>query len=220
MTKTSTSKTSKLKTKNLLNPKMNDFKKAGEILVMEKELLNGRVGFASIGATTIYEIDGSNRVTKKSRATKIPTPENYTKIYKLVFKPVMININYEKRVNALLVQAGQDPTFKSGEHYAKRFNDSLIIFQNKKDEKKLYVRIYLFETQKIYHCAYFDKNLDRIPDDKIQDLKDNYLPTRKDDKSLVKLNQYHMHNVKFLQYGEFKIEDANIDDFKKLILDY
>jgi len=213
-------KKSKLLLENLLEPNMDNFKKAGEIIVMEKEFLNGRAGIASMGATTIYEIDGSNRITKKSRATKEPTPDIYTKIIKLVFKPVLINIDYEKRVNTLLIQAGQNPDFKSGEHYAKRYKDSLIVFQNKKEEEKLYVRIYLFEDQKPFYCAYFDKELNRIPDDKIQDLKDNYLPSRKDDKSLVKLNQYHMHNVKFLKYGEFKIEDVAIDDFKKLILDY
>lgn len=214
-------KTSKELLQNILKPNMDNFKKAGEIILMEKEFLNGRSGIASIGATTLYEIRAkSNPVTVKSRATKEPTPEIYQKIIKLVFKPVLINIDYEKRVNNMLVQAGQNPDFTSSEHYAKRFNDSLIVFQNKKDEEKLYVRIYLFEDQKPFYCAYYDKDLNRIPDDKIQDLKDNYLPSRKDDKSLVKLNQYHMHNVKFLKYGAFKIEDANIEEFKNLILNY
>jgi hypothetical protein len=212
------SKKSKLLLQNILTSNMSDPEKAGQIITLEKEFLNGRAGIASLGTTTIYEIDGSNRITKKSRATKEPTPDIYHKIYKLVFRPVLINIDYEKRMNNLLIQAGQNPDFKSGEHYAKRFNDSLIVFQNKKDESKLYVRIYLFEEQKTYHCAYFDKNMNRISEDKIQDLKDNYLPTRK--KSIIPLCQYHMSNIKFLKYGEFRIEDVEIDDFKKLIMEY
>ena len=214
--------TSKILLQNLFkNPQMDDLKKAGIHLIMEKEIMNNRSGIISLIATTKYVYEkGSkkNTLTLKNRSnTEILLPENFHTIHKIVFKTVSIVHDYEKAMNNMLIKAGKNPDFKSSEHYAERFENSLLIFQHKVD-KNLYFRVYPDLCKCFNHYVkYFDSNMEEINDDLIPQLKIDHLPLPPKKKPLIAVNQYHMKNIKYVKRGKFEVIDCSIDEVKKLI---
>lgn len=210
---------SNIKLENLIEPNMDDNKKAGEIMVLEKEVMNNRSGIVSFSALTKYFYEkgnSKNTITAKSRSTKEKTPENLQVIYKLVFKTVSIAHDYETAVNNMLIKAGQNPDFEAGEHYAKRFKGSKIVFQHKV-EKNLYMRVYPNLCKCFfYYAVYFDRDLNRIDENSIEQIKADYLPLPSKKEQLVKVNQYHMRNIRYVKRGEFSIEDIQDTDIEYL----
>ena len=213
-------KTLKEKIKNLLNGKMSDEKKAGEIIVMEKEVMNNGQGFIVIGAKVIYKYvkgEKNNTLTCKARSTKNPIPERLTTIIKFVFKIVGVGYKYTTLVNNRLKEAGEKDNFVAKDTYTESVLDSNLVLKHKVKDQ-YYLRLYDDLCKGKPLSIYFDKNLDIIEDDELAQIKSDFLPLPKKSE-IVKPRNYKMENILFASYGDFTIEDIDVEELKDLLRD-
>ena len=202
----------------MLNPKMNPKTKAGEIIFMEKEIMKNGQGFISLGAKVIYFYEKANKkntLTCKARSTKEPIPENLTTIKKIVFKTVGVGFKYTKLVNNNLKKAGEKENFVAKETYTESVMGSNLILKHK-IEDQYYLRVYDNICKGLPKSVYFDKYLNVIEGDELAQIKKDFLPLPKKGE-IVKPRNYKVENVLHASYGDFSIDDVNIDNLKKLL---
>ena len=137
---------------------------------------------------------------KKSRITKVPTPDRFARISKVTLATISLGNEYEKEVNARLLKEGKDDSFKSQGTYCvplSQVDDGLkgfvhtlmnkigLTFMDKlskviykhKEREQLYVRVYP-NLAKSYqsHSVYFDANGVELTKEEFKAIEAEYLP--------------------------------------------
>ena len=173
-------------------------------------------GVFSFGAIT------EKKALKKSRISKIPTPDNLKVVYKIAFLSVSLGNNYAQAVNNRLIKEKKNPDFKSQETYTLPYQNSRIILKHKNKDQK-YLRVYpnlcvSFWTRK----EFFDSNGNHIPYSEFKELEKEYfsLPSENKKQGLdnpIIVNNYKEENVKWVKRGNLEIEKIKLDDFKKML---
>ena len=216
---------SKFLQENVLTPIMSNLEKVGQFLFLEREILKGKSGLISFGAVVIYFYEKGNKrstVRAKSRITKEATPTNLHFVYKITFKTTLISADYKNLVNNLLIKAGLEPDFEPEETYSLHFQKSKIVLCHKDDiekvdeDKRFYIRVYDKICKGYPQNVYFDADLNVIDPKDVEKIKAEYLPQAKKDE-LIGVRNHKVENVIYAKHGDFKIEDAPIDDLKTLL---
>ena len=142
---------------------------------------------------------------KKSRITKLPTPEKYQKITKLYFATISLGNNYEKEVNKQREIEGLEENFKAQSTYTvslKQLADnpstlleiskyimtllgieltdtfSKIVYKHK-EKNQFYLRVYpeLAEKQDTI-ILYFDNDGNELSREEVEKLREEFLPKK------------------------------------------
>jgi hypothetical protein len=170
---------------------------------------------------------------KKSRITKIATPENLTEVTKVAFVTISLGDNYTEAVNNQRLLEGKTDDFKAKATYCSplsQINNDLIRMFLKKiginlTEKsseviykhdgrdQYYVRVYpsLAKEYQVTH-VFFDAFGEVIPNEQWKELQKHYfkMPSPNKSQGLEKqviVNNYKLENVLYL--GDKKIEVIN-----------
>jgi len=151
---------------------------------------------------------------KKSRLTKIETPNHLKTITVVRACTVSLGHDYQAIVNLRLRKEGQDANFVAGETYCYPYTKNNLIFKHHKKDS-FYLRVYpnianSFKTI----LRYYDSNGLEIHN--FKEIEKEFFPLSGGnenqglDNSVV-VNNYKIENVKYLKRGSFMINEIDLD---------
>ena len=210
-----------------------------EVLIEALSKIKG-VGDFQLIAETIKDAN------KKSRQTKVPTPDRWAYVSKLAFITVSLGNDYETEVNKQLEAEGKDASFKAKGTYCfpltrietglrgmvesilkkigLKISDNLSKIIYKHYEKdQLYLRVYP-GLAKEYHCknVYFDAHGTELTEEEFKAFEAEYLPPKSSAKQggvekKIIVNNYKIENVLYLGDNEINpINELTEEKLKKV----
>ena len=164
---------------------------------------------------------------KKSRKTKTPTPERFSKITKVTLATVSLGNDYENEVNKQLAEEGKEDNFKAQGTYCfpltrietglrafaegllnkigLSFSDKLskIIFKHNEREQ-LYLRVYpSLAKEFLSNSVFFDAEGNQITKEEFKAIEEEFLPLSSSasqggvEKKII-VNNYKIENILYL----------------------
>jgi hypothetical protein len=190
-------------------------------LVSKKEQVKKELASLKAQGVFSFVAETTKKALKKSRITKITTPDNLTEIKKVVYNTVSLGNDYQKAVNNRLAKEGKAQNFQSEGTYCEPVSDNKILYKHKEREE-YYLRVYPNLCVSFKRVTkYFDKNGVEINKTDWDIIEAEYfpLPSPNEKQGLdnpIIVNNYKIDNVKYLKRGDFIYNELTQELLDKL----
>lgn len=210
-----------------------------EVILENLRKLKGTGDFQIVAET-------KKEALKKSRQTKLPTPEKYTQITKVTLATISLGNDYEQSVNERLAEEGKEDTFKAQGTYCQplsriatglrgvvenllgkmglKFEDKLskVIFKHK-EKDQYYVRVYPNLAKEYFsNSVYFDALGNELTKEEFKAIEEEYLSKSSGGhqgglENKIIVNNYKLENVLYLGDEEKNPINELTDEKLKLV---
>lgn len=181
-----------------------------------QEKINRILSCEQVGQFTAIAIT-EKKALKKSRITKIPTPDEISVLKKFQTFSCFLGRDYEYLVNLKREKEGKDSDFEALTSYLVPYKNSKILYIHKDDPDKFYLRIYANICGKYAgSSAYYDKNNRKVD---FYALRNEYFDLPKETSSRQELDSevlvlnFKLENIKFLKRGD----EILIDELQSVV---